>query len=113
MAKVRIMYWKEVPIQVQASDDKGTVSVPLDDRFQEAADALAMMDGSAGTDQYLMAWEWGDYVCTDGSASDISSKTADRINSGMPQDFVARIRDLENDGNRNPKPGAIDTWIKD
>ena len=107
------MYWKEVPVQVQASDDKGKVSVPLDERFHEAADALAMMDGSAGTDQYLMAWEWGDYVCTDGSAADITSKTADRINSGMPHDFVARIRDLENDGNRNPKPGAIDTWIKD
>jgi len=44
---------------------------------------------------------------------DIKRKTADRINSGMPHDFVARIRDLENDGNRNPKPGAIDTWIKD
>ncbi|HIC48708.1 MAG TPA: hypothetical protein EYP00_02365 [Dehalococcoidia bacterium] len=113
MAKVRIMYWKEVPVQVQASDENGTVSVPLDDRFQEAADALAMMDGSAGTDQYLMAWEWGEYVCKSGSAADLSSQTADRINSGMPHDFVARIRDLENNGNRNPKPGAIDTWIKD
>ena len=41
MAKVRVMYWKEVPVQIQASDDKGTVSVLLDDRFQEAADALA------------------------------------------------------------------------
>ena len=49
------MYWKEVPVQVQASDENGTVSVPLDGRFQEAADALSMMDGSAGTDQYLMA----------------------------------------------------------
>ena len=113
MEIVRVLYLKEGPVQIQASDDNGTVSFLLDDRFQEAADALAMMDGSAGTDQYLMAWEWGDYVCMNGSAADISSKTADRINSGMPQDFVARIRALENDGKRNPNPGAIDTWITD
>jgi hypothetical protein len=26
-------------------------------------------------------------------------------------DFVARIRDLHNNGQRNPKPGAVDHWI--
>ena len=113
MAKVRVMYWKEVPVQVQASDENGTVSLPLDGRFQEAADALSMMDGSAGTDQYLMAWEWGDYICENGSAVALSRQTADRINTGMPTDFVARIRDLENNGKRIPRPGAIDIWIKE
>ena len=43
------MYWKEIPIQVQAEYDTKTVSIPLDDRFQRAADAISMMDGSAGT----------------------------------------------------------------
>ena len=59
MADVRLMYWKEIPVQVQAVDDAGTVSVPLHDRFQQGVDALAMADGSAGTDDYLIAWEWG------------------------------------------------------
>ena len=35
------------------------MSRQLDARFQEGVDAVAMMDGSMGTDDYLMAWEWG------------------------------------------------------
>ena len=105
------MYWKEVPVQVQASDDKGTVSVPLDDRFQEAADALAMMDGSAGTDQYLMAWEWGPYREEEGSAEEVARREARRWNVGFPRDIVTRIRELHSSGKRDPRPGAVDQWI--
>ena len=36
MAKLRIMYWKEIPIQVQAEDESDTISKQLDGRFQEA-----------------------------------------------------------------------------
>ena len=56
MARLRVMYWKEIPVQVQAEDDSGRVSRPLDDRFQKAADAVAMKDGSQGTDEYLLAF---------------------------------------------------------
>ena len=51
------MYWKEIPVQVQAEDESGRVSRQLDDRFQQGVDAVSMMDGSAGSDDYLMAWE--------------------------------------------------------
>ena len=54
------MYWKEIPVQVQALDDSGVVSRQLDDRFQEGVDAISMLDGSSGSDEYLDAWEWGD-----------------------------------------------------
>ena len=62
MTKVRVMYWKEIPVQVQAEDENGTVSVPLQDRFQEGVDRLATFDGSIGTDEYLQAWNWGHYI---------------------------------------------------
>ena len=113
MAKVRVMYWKEIPVQVQATDSYGTISKPLEPRFQEAADAISMFDGSAGTDDYLNAWEWGNYLDIDGSANAAAEYTAGRINGGLPLDFVARIRDLHLSGNRNPTPGAIDNWIND
>ena len=60
VAKVRIMYWKEIPVQVQAEDELGVVSRQLDDRFQKGVDALSMFDGSAGSDDYLNAWAWGE-----------------------------------------------------
>src|SRR5688572_5614247 len=45
MAQVRIMYWKEIPYGVRASDASGRVSRQLPEAFQEAVDAAAMADG--------------------------------------------------------------------
>ena len=112
MAKVRIMYWKEIPVQVQAQDDSGTVSRQLDPRFQEGVDAVAMFDGSAGTDDYLMAWEWGEFKELSGSAEAAADVSAAKLNSGFPKDFVARIRDLQREGRRDVTPGAIDHWLE-
>ena len=112
MAKVRVMYWKEIPVQVQAEDESGRVSKPLDDRFQHGVDAVSMFDGSAGSDDYLMAWEWGDYTEMEGRAEEVASRVAERFNSGFPDDFVARIRDLHNSGQRDPRPGAVDAWCE-
>ena len=112
MAQVRIMYWKEIPVQVQARDDQGVVSRQLDERFQQGVDTLSMFDGSAGTDDYLDAWEWGPFSDSDGTAEDSADALVDRINTGFPSDFVARIRDLHRDGQRDPKPGTVDYWFE-
>lgn len=110
LARVRIMYWKEIPVQVQAQDDNGQVSAQLEPRFQEAADAVAMMDGSYGSDAYLDAWGYGEFVEITGEAKQAADDLADKFNKGMPADFVARIRDLEKSGDRDERPGAIDSW---
>jgi hypothetical protein len=107
------MYWKEIPVQVQAEDDSGRVSKPLDDRFQQGVDAISMFDGSSGSDEYLMAWEWHDYPEVDGTAEQAASGVAERINKGFPQDFVARIRDLHRGDKRDPRPGAVDHWMEE
>ena len=112
MAKVRVMYWKEIPVQVQAQDEGAPpVSVPLDARFQQGVDAVAMSDGSMGSDDYLMAWEWQDYGDVDGSAQDAAEAVAARFNDGFPADFVSRIRRLESAGERDATPGTVNHWI--
>lgn len=111
MARVRVMYWKEIPVQVQAQDGGGPVSVPLEPRFQQGLDAIAMFDGSAGTDAYLAAWEWGPYSEVPGTAKDASVLTAGRYNSCFPQDFVARVRDMHRSGARTALPGSADKWM--
>ena len=105
------MYWKEIPAQVQAEDESGKASAPLAARFQEGIDAIAMFDGSAGTDDYLMAWEWRESGEVDGAPADAANMIAERFNSGFPLDFVARIRDLHKSGERDPSPGAVDDWL--
>lgn len=107
-----MLYWKEVPVQVQVQGDAGTVSRQLDGRFQQGVDAIAMFDGSQGTDSYLEAWEWGAFVEVDGGAEDAADLIAARYNEGFPRDFVARIRSLIELGRRDPKPGAVDHWCE-
>jgi hypothetical protein len=107
------MYWREIPLQIQARDGEGQVSRPLDPRFQEGADAVSMLEGSSGTDDYLAAFAWGDYAELDGSAEEVASSMADEFNRGFPGDFVARIRDLHQAGSRDTSPGAIDDWKDD
>ena len=111
-SKISVLYWKEIPVQIKAENPNATVSLPLDSRFQEAADAVAMMDGSYGSDEYLDAWQWGQESDAELDPADAAKELADRINNGMPTDFVARIRDLDQNGKRNPNPGAIDRWVE-
>ncbi len=113
MAKVRVMYWKEIPAQVQAVDDSGQVSQPLDDRFQQGIDAISMFDGSSGSDDYMMGWNWGDYSEVEGDAQQAAASAANGYDDGFPRDFVERIRDLHNAGRRDPTPGAVDHWVDD
>ena len=104
------MYWKEIPVQVKAEDDSGEVSLPLDARFQRGVDAISMSDGSGGGDEYLMAWEWGPYSEVEDGAQPAAQAAAERLNNAFPRDFVARIRDLHDSGQRDPRPGAVDHW---
>ena len=110
MAKVRVLYWKEIPVQVQAEDASGQVSRLLDDRFQEGVDAIAMFDGSSGTDDYLMAWDWGESTEEEGSAQGVAGRVSARFNESFPQDFVAKVRELHQSGRREPWAGTVDHW---
>ncbi len=112
MAKVRVMYWKEIPVQVQASDETGQVSQPLNKRFQQGVDLVATLDGSNNSEEYLEAWEWGEYTETEGSPQEAAVKIATRLNEEFPTDFVDKIRDLQRSGERDPRPGAVDHWIE-
>ena len=110
MVRVRLMYWKEVPLQVQAEDESGKLSQPLDNRFQEGADAISMFDGSSGSDDYMNGFTWGPYTEVDGTLDIAATTLAECFNTNFPQDFVARIRDMHRSGERDPKPGTIDHW---
>ncbi len=112
MAKVRVMYWREIPVQVQAEDRSGQVSMPLDQRFQKGVDALSMLEGSNGSDEYLAAWEWGKYTEVEGGAREVAALTVERFNKGFPEDFAERIRALHLSGRRDTRPGAIDYWTE-
>ena len=113
MAKVRVMYWKEIPAQIQAEDESGKVSLPLSDRFQQGIDAISMFDGSVGNDEYLESWEWGEYFDVPG-APDFAAKTVAQLyNDRFPTDFIKRIRTLHKSKKRVPVAGVADEWMEE
>ncbi len=111
ISKYRIMYWKEIPVQVKVEDDLDAISEPLDPRFQQAVDAISMFDGSMGSDDYLMGWAWGEEIQIEGNANDIAQKISEKYNSSMPKNLISKIKNLQETENRSEKPGSIDKWM--
>ena len=109
MATYRILFWKEIPTQIKYNDDfNSSKSYKLDDFFQQAVDSIAMFDGSINSDEYLNAWSWGVETETNFKPEEI----VDNYNSNIPKKFLNKIKALHENGNRNPTPGAIDSWFK-
>lgn len=59
MARVRIMYWKQIPYGVRGQDESGQVTRQLPPAFQEAIDAAAMQSGDTAADAYQSHFRWG------------------------------------------------------
>ncbi|MBI3832412.1 MAG: virulence factor [Planctomycetes bacterium] len=92
MAAVQILSWKNIPTQVKASDAGGEHNVPLDDRFQQAVDALAMEQELAGTDEYLEHWTWSDPVEKPGSAQEAAEAHAQELDTAWPKPVPAMVK---------------------
>jgi hypothetical protein len=72
VATYRVLYWQEVPSQVQASDGFDEVTLPLPDRFMERIDQLAGFRGLHASDDYLAGWHWSDEAERDGTPQDVA-----------------------------------------
>jgi hypothetical protein len=59
VARVRIMYWNQIPYGVRAQDEAGQVTRQLPAVFQEAIDAAAMAAGATSTEDYQAGFRWG------------------------------------------------------
>jgi hypothetical protein len=76
VAKYHILYWKDIPSVVEASDATDSATVQLSDRFQLLIDAVAMKLGLDGTDEYLEQWDHGDEQERPGRARDVADAVA-------------------------------------
>jgi len=63
MAKLQIVYWRDIPAQVMVkAGRRNQAKRELSLRFTEAIDMAAMRDGAAETDEYLAEWRRGDPI---------------------------------------------------
>lgn len=85
MAMYQVMFWKHIPAQIKAWDERGEVKRLLPDRFQAAIDAYAMKDGSTGMDAYLEAWRWAEPAERPGSAEEVAEALFNEIDAANPR----------------------------
>jgi hypothetical protein len=78
MAEYQVLYWREIPSLVKATDGAAEVSLRLPQRFHDAIDDAAMQAGATDTEAYLAGWHWGPILTRPGAAREVAEAvTAD------------------------------------
>jgi hypothetical protein len=78
MAELTVIRWRDIPMQVVAKGDGSTARRLLPDRFQEAVDASAMVDGLIGSDDYTAQMVMDRRGCGDDLEAEVQAEV-DRI----------------------------------
>jgi SAM-dependent methyltransferase len=101
VTRYRILAWREIPTQVEATDADGTtVKRPMPRWFMQEVSRVTMREGLAGTDDYLAEFEW--------SAPSERDGTADEVVTAVSAELCARFGRTA-DGQRiarTEKPGG-------
>jgi hypothetical protein len=91
MTQVRIMYWKDIPYGVRATDEGGRVSRQLPPEFQEAVDSAAMAEGATAHDDYQAGFSWGPPEERPGPAATVADSVVAEIVAAYPRDRLDRL----------------------
>jgi hypothetical protein len=81
VASYKIVYWKDIPSVVQATEGSETVKLELSERFQTLIDAVAMRLGLVGADEYLDQWHHGEPEQRPGGAREVAQAVAAELES--------------------------------
>ncbi len=96
MAKVVIVYWRDIPAQVIVGKGRRAAKVQLPERFEQAIDRAAMKSGAAETDDYLSQWRKGEAFEVSGSDQDVANAQAAALDQEYDQDKIKSL--IANDG---------------
>jgi len=86
---VKVIYWRDIPSVVQATDGLETVKVALSERFQTLIDAVAMRLGLIDADDYLEQWHHGEAEDRSGGVREVAEAVAAELESQFA-DFQER-----------------------
>ena len=76
MATYQILYWKDIPTQVKATEGADEHTVSLGKWFEEKVDEVATEQGLVGSDEYLEHYDWSEEQPREGSAQDVAEAVA-------------------------------------
>ena len=83
MAQYQILYWKDIPSVVEATDGEQSVQVSLSPRFQELIDAVAMTEELSDSEVYLEHWHKGPVLTREGPAKAVADDVAAELEASF------------------------------
>lgn len=92
MPELTVIYWRDIPAQVTATDGSASVRVALPDRFQEAIDEAAMEAGLVGSDEYLEEWRRETRDCGPDLAREVDAEAARLEAAFTPEELERHVR---------------------
>jgi hypothetical protein len=90
LPELTVIYWRDIPAQVTATDGSAAVRVALPDRFQEAIDEASMTAGLVRSDDYLAEWRRETRECGPDLAREVDAE-AGRLESVFTLEALQRI----------------------
>jgi hypothetical protein len=91
LAKLIVVYWRDIPAQVMARSGRTTACKKvLHPRFQSAIDRAAMRAGRGSSDHYLADWRRESRPC-DGDLEQAVSDEVVRLEGEFPPDVLDTV----------------------
>ncbi|MEZ5165804.1 MAG: virulence factor [Acidimicrobiales bacterium] len=101
-APLTVIFWRDIPAQVNASVGDDTAKRLLAPRFQHAIDRAAHVAGLTETERYIAQWR---RVPTDPTDPDDLAASADALAASLETDYPrARLEALVAAGGLEPEP---------
>ena len=91
MAKLTIVYWRDINAQVIAKEKRNAAKRVLSERFEKAIDRAAMRSGARDTDAYLAEWRRGDAGPCGGDLEAEAGLVAARLEAEYSDDRLAAL----------------------
>ena len=103
MAKLNILYWRDIPAQILVKSGRKTAKRELSLRFIEAIDMCAMKTGLAQSDAYLEQWRRGEGIEVSADLEIEAEKALKQTEDQYPKD---RLFLLVSQGGNEVKNGS-------
>lgn len=97
MAKLTIVYWRDIPAQVIVKAGRKSAKRELELRFTEAIDMCAMRTGAAETDDYLAEWRRAEPIEVEGDLETLAQAEKERLENEFDKE---KLIALVNNGGR-------------
>ena len=91
MAKLTIVYWRDIPAQIIVKAGRKAAKRELSLRFTEAIDMCAMKTGAADSEEYLADWRRADPIEVSADLESEADNAMQEIEAKYTKDVLVKL----------------------